>query len=314
MNKVVDAGQLVEVICATHLSSYVDLPGFTDRGGLMLVGAPGMLKTTFIGILDRHYPDALMLSDINAQGLVRLRDIIATGGVRTLVIPELRKLYERNEATASNVEGTLRALVSEGFQAASFEDQRVNRARARATVIGALTPATQSKRFTDWEESGLNRRFLWSLIRLEDATILDRAAVACQSLDFQLQHVPRAPLSGESIPNLTTAPEREQFRLWVKYQPGGMHALQLQLLTRQLAVLRYWYQEAGINRDPMETMRAFAQTLGREGAEIRLPSVARKSVKTDVRRIEGHMAHVAGKQLAERRWKKPPKKKPKSKK
>lgn len=260
---------LVEVLCAAHLGFYVDVP-YPERGGIMLVGEPGTLKTTFLTVLSKSYFDALALSDINARGLVDLRGQISTGNIRTLVLPELAKVYERAEATSANVEGTIRALVGEGFQAASFEDQQVNRVSAKAMVIAALTTRLQSMRNRDWEDSGFNRRFLWCLIHLDDPQILEKAVLDLKMLKFQVSHVPRAPVDGK-IPNLSEREERVLFRLWCKHQPGGSHALQLQLLTRIVSVLRWWYGEVGSGQDAMGTLSRFAESLGPGGAGIEFP-------------------------------------------
>lgn len=263
------AAELVEVVCAAHLGNLVEGP-FHERGGIMLVGPPGVLKTTFVGALDSQYQDAIMMSDVNVKSLVKLRDAIAAGKVNTLVLPEFAKIYERQDATAKNVEGTLRALAAEGFSAASFEDSRINRLTARAMVVGALTPATVDLHFTEWEESGFNRRFLWALMRLSDPIALEKAAVNWKRIDFRMAHVPLAPL-GATIPNHTTARERQRLASIAKYQPGGDHAIQIQMLIRMLAVLRWWYAESGQPRNAMETMEAFAPALGKNGVTIVLP-------------------------------------------
>lgn len=263
-------GDLVEVLCAAHLGNLVEGP-FEERGGMMIVGPPGVLKTTFVSVLDKQYQDAIMVSDINVKSLIQLRDAIAAGKVNTLVLPELAKLYERADVTSSNVEGTLRALAAEGFNAASFEDSRVNRLVARAMIVGAMTPSVVTKHFTNWEESGFNRRFLWVLVKLADPMALERAAVNWQRINFRMAHVPLPPLDG-TIPNMTTHRERSRLANIVKYQPGGDHAIQIQCLVRILAVLRWWYAESGSKRNAMDTIEAFAPALGKTGVALRLPS------------------------------------------
>jgi hypothetical protein len=298
------AAELVEMICALHLTSYVDSP-FPERGGLMLVGPPAVLKSTFIEVLDRHYPDALMVSDMNARSLAQLRDAISAGRIRTLVLPELAKLYERKEDTASNLEGTLRAMAAEGFQAASFEDSRVNRVKAHCMVMGAMTGAIQARHFTSWEETGFNRRFLWSLIYLEDPTILERAVVQWQRIDFQVRHIMRAPLTGEKIPNVTTQAERDHLRIAIKYQPGGDHAIQLHLLVKSLAVLRWWYMIVGDGRDPMQVIESFARSLGRDGVALKLDAPPPADVVKEAR----EQARLHASALARKRWVKKPRRK-----
>lgn len=291
------AADLIEILCAAHLGSMVEGP-FLDRGGIMLVGPPGVLKTTFVGVLDKQYQDAIMLSDINVKSLIQLRDAIASGKINTLVLPEFAKLYERADVTAINVEGTLRALVAEGFTAASFEDSRVNRLTARAMVIGALTPSTIDSHFTRWEESGFNRRFLWCLMKLSDPLALEKAAVAWQRINFRMAHIPLAPMGG-AIPNRTTNRERQRLSVMAKYQPGGDHAIQLQILIRILAVLRWWYAESGQPRNAMETLERFSPAIGKNGVSLELPSGPDEV--DEAMELQMEMSQAAS-QLARKRW------------
>jgi hypothetical protein len=293
------ASDLVEVMCAAHLGNMVESP-FSERGGIMLVGPPGVLKTTFVSVLDQTYQDAVMMSDVNVKSLVQLRDVIAQGRVTTLVFPELAKLYERADVTSMNVEGTIRALAAEGFTAASFEDSRVNRLTARAMIIGAMTPAVVTKHFPNWEESGFNRRFLWALIRLSDPNALERSAVAWERINFRMAHVPLPPLNGK-IPNKTTIRERNQLLAMTKYQPGGDHAIQVQLLIRIAAVLRWWYAETGQARNAIDTVAAFAPALGKTGVTIDLPQGAEQDAVNYAMEEQAAMSEAAS-QLARKRW------------
>lgn len=294
------ASDMIEVLCAAHLSYCVDSP-FEERGGLMVVGPPGALKSTFLGVLDKQYHDAVAMSDINARSLVDLREQISNGSIRTLVLSELAKVYERNEATAANVEGTLRAMTAEGFQAASFEDQRVSRLRARAMVIGGMTQATREKNFKKWEDSGFNRRFLWSLVRLSDPEILVRAVQNWKLLKFQFEHVPRAPLSAK-IPYQVTKVESDVIRGWIKYQPGASGSLHMQVMTKILCVLRWWYAQVTPERSAMDTLCRFAESLGRHGAEIELMEEVptARELHRARRKASKLQASEAGRRLAQR--------------
>lgn len=258
---------LIEALCAMHLSSYVDSP-FHDRGGLFIVGPPSVLKSTLLEYVARNYSDAVVLSDVNARTLDDLREPIAAKSIRSLFITELRKLYERHSYTASNVEGTIRALAGEGFGAASFGDGRINQLVARATFLSALQPSFQQEHFKKWETSGFNRRFLWCLVRMNDPHIFERAVEEWERIEFGLTHIPMAP-AGSRIPNTTTKLERRELGTLVRYQPGGAVAVQFQLLCKMLAVFKWWYKIIGRReRAALAAIRTFAPTLGREGAEI----------------------------------------------
>jgi hypothetical protein len=202
--------------------------------------------------------------------------------------------------TSSNVEGTLRAMTAEGFAAASFEDQRPNRLKARCFVVGAMTPSLMSNKFKQWEDSGFNRRFLWPLLQLEDPTVLERAAVHWARINFRLKHVPLPPFDGSAIPNLTTARERHRLLVLTKHQPGGDHSIQVQILTRTLAVLRWWYQQTGDRRSPMDTLEAFGVSLGKNGTVLTLEEPAVVNTRQEQQQVNGS----AGATLARQRWNK----------
>lgn len=292
------AQDLIEVLCATHLSSYVHSP-FEERGGMLLVAPPGALKSTFLEELDKQYPDALSLTDLNAKAMTQLRDRIVTGTVRTVVFPEYQKLYDRKDDTAMNLEGTIRALVAEGFRAAAFESQGINRIRARALVIGAMVPDTQARNFDRWEQTGFNRRFLWPLFHLANPAILDDAVVEWRRLRFNVGRLPQVPF-GEAIPMQTTRQEREALRMMCKYQPGGHHTQQLQLLVKILSVLRWWYERANVNRDPWAVLQRFAVSLGREGAVLELEQSNHRAHRAKVEAVTERAS--AARKLAKARW------------
>lgn len=259
---------LVEMMCAVHLSSYVEGP-FPDRSGLFVVGPPSVLKSTLLEMLERHYNDAVVVSDLNVKALGDLRDQIAAKVIRTLVVPEYAKLWDRHPNTANNVEGHIRALVGEGFSSPSFEDARINRLRARVTVLSAIVPKFQVDHFRKWEDTGFNRRFLWCLVRLKNPMLLEQAVEEWKRVDFKIRYIPLAPSGDVQIAHRTTTSERAELRALVRYQPGGAHAAQLALLVKMLAVLKWWYTQVGRpESEAMWNMRTFGQSLGKEGVEL----------------------------------------------
>lgn len=266
---------MLECVCAAHLSAYVDAP-VEDRGGLMVIGAPGVLKSTLLGFIDRNYSDSLILSDINARSLNDLRDQIAGGIVRSLVLPEMYKLYERHSTTSSGVEGTLRAMAAEGFHASSHQDQQIQRTVARCMVIAGMTPVLLEMHSRRWRDTGFSRRFLWSLVALENPQALTRSVIDWQPINIGIaSSLPSIPAS-KIASGIVTRDEREKLEMSVKYQQGSPHNLQHLLLAKMLIVLRWWYRlqdnRSDPDRDSWNTIMMFSKTLGKSGAYIRLPT------------------------------------------
>jgi hypothetical protein len=264
----VSVATMVECLAAAHLTNYVDSP-FHERGGIMLVGPPGSLRTTIARALERSYADVMCLSDINQKGLTDLKQHIITGDRRTLVFTEYSKLYERNPHTASNAEGTIRAMVAEGFAGAAFEEQTIAKTLARAVVIGAMAERFRALHAQAWDDTGFARRFLWALVHLKRPELLMRAVEDWRPIPFHLKYLPPVPVPNiDNVEHYTTAEERQSIKLMVKHQPGP-HTVQAQLLCKMLAVLKWWYKEQG--SDPEQGYRVlaeFARALGPNGAEL----------------------------------------------
>lgn len=256
----------IECLCAAHLSTYVEAP-FKDVGGIMIVGPPGTLKTSMLKVVTQ-YPNAVESSDLNITALEELRPSITSKHIRTLVMPEYAKIYERDPRTSNNVEGQIRAMVDEGFQAPSFKPQQMARLSAHCLVLGGITEQFREEHYRRWSDTGFNRRFIWPLIRLANPEILDIAADEWKRVDFRVRYLPGLPANGR-VPNLTRTSERTRIRSYLKYQPGPTHTTQSHLLTRMLAVLKWWYHLEGRPvASASTTMRLFCRTLAKEGAEV----------------------------------------------
>ena len=220
-----------------------------------------------------HYPDTLQLSDLNVKSLVgEILPLIRARAVKTLILPELEKIYERNPMTASNLEGHLQALVAEGFHAASFQKQQLARLEARCVVIGAMTDDVRDRHAQAWQDTGFSRRFLWPLFTLSDRStaILRQSVIREKLLNFGEMRYPPMPISG-TIQNATTEKEREAVERLLNDQPGP-HTAQHHMLVRTLAVLKWWYRELGYaDKEALYTLQRFGVLLGRNGGQLALP-------------------------------------------
>jgi hypothetical protein len=270
---------LVEVIMAAHLSKAVDVSKFPQRGGIMLVAMPGSLKSTIIKTALDEYPDALILSDVNVQTLNPLRDDIAANKINTLAFPALEKIYERHSATASNVEGTLKALVDEGFREASYENhQMLGRFEARCQVTGAIIPAVYRAKFSQWNENGMARRFLWCFYRLADPTVIIKAIHQWRHIEFGNEIV----LRPKRIELDVTESESAKLEMMLRYQHGK--EIPLIMLKKILSVLKWRYRNEPTR--PMAILKDFSECLQEKPAlmSIEQPPDRRRESDKKVRK------------------------------
>jgi hypothetical protein len=264
---VVSAEIMLEAICAFHLASYVDGP-VKDKGGLMIVGPPGVLKTTYLDVLDENYHNALTSSNLNTTTLLKLQGQFYNGAMRSIIIPDVQALYAGDPRTSARLEQALMQLAGEGNRGASWQDARHQKFKSRCAVFGALTQKHYEQMAGRWEESGFLRRFVWSSVTLENPDVLMDAIQDWRRADIGGIKIPDVPAS-MSIPDLLTTDERRQIRTWLKYQPGP-HEIQFSLVCRATSALRWHYQQRNIKKNAVDTMREFAETLRKDAALVRI--------------------------------------------
>lgn len=256
--KTVRVSTFVECLKAVHLSTYVQSP-FSHMCGMFVVGAPGVIKTTLLEFLD-PYETVLTLSDINTKMISSVvKSQLTNNSIKTLVLPEVQRIYERDPRTAAGVEGTIRALVEEGYRGATMEDPTVTRFRARACVIGAMTESLRDSNWKRWTDSGFSRRFMWCLIRLADSSVLMDAVEKGKlaQIDGSIVQMNTPPMG--SIPALPEA-QKKRLRPLVRKQPHPSN-VQYELLCRMAAVLTFYYARTGSKKDPMKTIIEFGNCL-----------------------------------------------------
>lgn len=258
---------MLEAICAIHMSSYVDSP-VKDRGGLILVGPPGVLKTSFLDIVEDNYHNAISASNLNTTTLLKMQQQFHAGTMRSLILPDIQAIYAGDPRTSGRLEQALMQLAGEGNRGASWQDARHQRFKSRCTIFGAITIKHYEKMAPGWEDSGFLRRFLWSAYTLSEPDILMDAIQDWRRADIGSIRVPALP-SGRSIPDTLTTDERRQIRNWLKHQPGP-HEIQFTLLCRATSALRWHYANRRIKKNAIETMREFARTLSKDAALVRV--------------------------------------------
>jgi hypothetical protein len=250
------SSDLTEFLDAAHLTRYV-ASEFPQRGGIMLVGPPASLKTSIISEALCHYPDALVLSDLNIKTLSPLREDFISGRFSTIAFKEFSKLYERKADTAKNMEGHLRALVDEGLTRMSFEDQRTGSISARSLVIGALTFEFYGRHFAYWKESGFARRFLWLMYSMRDYKVIPDAIQARKPLRLNTIER-RKPPHNRLIRDYCTAEDLERVREMVSWQSSEDTG---QILLQKIVSVLKWKYENGDKEKPYKLLKAIEPAL-----------------------------------------------------
>jgi hypothetical protein len=280
---------LIEVLEAAHLTSFITGCPFEQRGGIMIVGPPGILKTSFIETALSEHPNALILSDLNVNSLMKLRESLISGRYKTIAFPEFEKLYQRKADTASNVEATIKQLVEEGFTRASFEEQDAITFKARTLVIGAMTSNFYDKKIGGWREQGFKRRFLWVAITLLDPNEIMKAIRRGKKLELN-DIYRRYPTSG--IPLDVDESESKKLEAMLSAQ---WQATPYVLLKKIYSVLKWKYKNNP--ERPMQIMQEFSESIRNTYAHITLvegkheekdDAVLNKfSSKSDIRHLQG---------------------------
>jgi hypothetical protein len=170
------------------------------------------------------------------------------------------------------VEGAIRALVDEGFIAASFEDSRMHRSVAKCVVLAAMTPALYTRRFGGWEESGFLRRFLWCHYVIKNPEVLAEAVQDWKRRELaRAGCIPFQPTG--NIPSVLKASDRGVIKKLCRYQFGG--TIPFQFLCKLTEVLNWHYQTKPTGRgvkkgNAMATIEEFSESLSKTGATITL--------------------------------------------
>jgi hypothetical protein len=253
---------LLEIVAAVHLASTTDSP-FDQRGGMFLVAPPGSFKSTITTIC-HQYRGALILSDVNVQSLVKLKETIQGGEIKTLAFTDFGKLYKRNPAVAANIEGILMALADEGFRRASFQPQSVTAGIAKATIIGAMTSSFYESKVEGWMSSGFWRRFIFATYAVENPDIIQNAIFEQRFARLDGQFVPKQPLPAIRIPHKLTKEQLEHIDYisrHVMYREG------VTVLLEKIYAVLIWKFGTAKARD---IIKDFGPCLSKDGAKLTL--------------------------------------------
>lgn len=225
---------LIELLDCAVNTQWVEGP-YEERGGIFICGPPGTFKTTIISTALDPHPSALVVSDLNVQQWLKLKDDFVNGRYTSIGFTDFEKLYQRHQAVAQNVEGIIKALVSEGFGTGPGGDQRMPRIVARALVVGGLTQTCLERNWDDWQKNGLLRRFLLMVIGVKNPGAIVRAIHKWKKIEFG--RVTYRPANRE-IPMNIGEERTRQLDLMLKTQ-SGFHGTAHVLLKKIAAVMEW---------------------------------------------------------------------------
>lgn len=231
----------------------------------MLVGPPGVLKTTLLDVLDDNFHNALSISNAFMQSMGKLQPSFYNGQVRSLCFPDLQSVYAGDPRTSGRIEQMMMQLAGEATRTISGgQDARHAKFKGYCTIFACMTDSFYQERANRWDNSGFLRRFLWSTYTLNDPEILIRAIMQWTRADLGAMRIPSLP-NGGYIRESLSEDERKQIFIWLRHQPIP-HEIQFQVFCKAVSALRWHYEQIGVKKDAMATMHEFAETLQRDAA------------------------------------------------
>lgn len=260
------ASSLIQVLCAAHWSYRVVPDPYQRRGGIMLVAPGGHGKSTILTRMSGELPKMLALSDLTTRQAVSLRSSIVEGKYRTLVIDEMEKLYQRMDSTAQNVEGTLQALIEQGFHDAPGERPTEDVMRAQCLVIANMTEDFYVRKTRVWADAFM-RRWIVSKFRLENPDIFADAIERWKRVEIKDGMLFMMPM--EDIPYSVKPDEAHAMRHWLQIANRDDKTPQ-QLLHKILSVLRWRCKKSEVKDTSFEIMTDFSESLRQKGSEMKL--------------------------------------------
>lgn len=262
---------LSEILWASTLTHRVE-SRFPSRGGILMIAPPGQLKTSLLQSLENQR-GVLGYSDMTSITLVEARDNFASHKCHTLLLYDLQKIYERRADTASNIMGSIRSLMDEGFTTASFENVSSSaiQSRARALVLAATTPSFYRIHLKSWEESGLSRRFIFSSFSMVNPEKLEEAVLNENPIEFKSCEVPVPPNAIIPLSMNGHGTHGASDGAFLQYCLGKqVEKVPLILMKKILAVLRWKFERMGRKDRSRDIIGDFSESMRGEGARLKI--------------------------------------------
>lgn len=224
----------------------------------MLIASPESLKTTFIESVFKNFESAIVLGDLTTAQMSDVREDIANRRYTTIALPEFQKIYDRDPRVASNIEGSLKLLMEEGFSYIPGGPVDLKPKTAKALVILGVLDSLFSQRYQRWKQSGLLRRMLMVKWVLDKPYLLSKAVDRWERLCIRAEKPWSIPID-LSIPHEVSEKEQKLLSLWCKEQ-AGMSTPKV-LLHRILSVLRWRYKSRKERDVSISIVKDFSECL-----------------------------------------------------
>ena len=230
----------------------------------MIVGPPGSFKTTIIEAACESHSDSIVLSDLNVQQWLKMKDDFVSNRYTMLGFPEFEKLYQRHSSVAANLEGILKALISEGFSIGPGGDPRMPRLKAKALIVGGITTTCFEQHYEQWQKNGFLRRFIWILLSVQNPDAIIHAIRKWQKIDFGRITISR-PANRQIQVTISESRSRQIER--IMRSQAGFHGTAYVLMKKIVAVLEWKYSGNNPKRIS-QLLDELAPALSKDGGKL----------------------------------------------
>lgn len=254
------AQSLIQFLDAAVDTKHIAGP-FDERGGIMIVAPPGSLKTTVIDNALSAHADTIICSDLNVHQWMKIKDEFISQRYTAMGFPEFEKLYQRHSSTAANLEGIIKALVSEGYGTGPGGDPRMPRILARGLVIGGITVDCFERKYNEWQKNGFLRRFLWIVTAVHNPNLIVEAIHDWKKIS--LGRVIVRPANG--IIEVDMPREKSVYLEKMMKEQPGLHGTGLVLIKKICSVLQWKLQDENKVNEILEDI---SPALSKRGARL----------------------------------------------
>lgn len=262
--KQVKPSTIIEVLSAACDTRYIEGP-FPERGAIFLIAPSGHFKNTLINAATLGRSDVLLFSKLTGRQWNDVKGQFIEGRYTCLVLPEFENIYRGASSTASHVEAIIQDVIADGYTYGPNQDPRIPRLRARALLIGGLTPTLLERHYKEWEE-GMLRRSIWCFFHLANVEQILNAIHKWKKIDFG--SLRERPASGE-IPMDITEDESRMLEDLMKDQPGK-YGTGMVLLKKIAAVLKWRYKRTKEPEQWKKIIQEFGLSLRTNGVSVTL--------------------------------------------